>query len=154
MLRCSCRLSGLFAPVARWDQIAQHLAHHHTRSSKPFHVDHTELTLEPAADGLVVLYVAPDAPGARAGLRKGDQIISVDGLSLRAPRRTTQVDQSGHMAFRARNWFFSSQLVELPTTFQIRPSERDGLPCWEAYFLPVSTQLEANTKHELTGVGS
>jgi C-terminal processing protease CtpA/Prc len=86
MLRCSCRLCGLFPPVARWDRRAQHLAHRHTRSSKPFHVDYTGLTLQPAADGLVVLYVAPDAPGARAGLKKGDQIISVDGLNLRAQR--------------------------------------------------------------------
>jgi len=86
MLRCSCRLRGLFPPVARWNRIAQHLVHRHARSSKPFHVDHTGhtgLTLQPAADGLVVLYVAP---GARAGLKKGDQIISVDGLSLRAQR--------------------------------------------------------------------
>jgi hypothetical protein len=42
------------------------------------------------------------------------------------------------------------QLLELPTTFQIRPSERDGLPCWEAYFPPVSVQVEGSTTQDLT----
>ena len=47
----------------------------------------------------------------------------------------------------------SISAIELPTTLQIRSSERDVQPCWEAYFPPVSAQLEANTKQKLTGVG-
>ena len=50
-LQCYAALAG-FPPVARWDRRAQHLAHRHTRSSKPFHVDHTGLTLQPAAEEL------------------------------------------------------------------------------------------------------
>ena len=46
------------------------------------------------------------------------------------------------------------QLLGLTTTFQVRLSERHGQPCWEAYFPPVSAQLEGNTKQELTGVGN
>jgi hypothetical protein len=34
------------------------------------------------------------------------------------------------------------QLLELPTTFQVRPSERHGRPCWEAYFPPVPVEMD------------
>jgi len=57
------------------------------------------------------------------------------------------------LGLKRGQWKMLLQLLELPTTFQIRPTERDGLPCWEAYFPPVSAQLEGNTKQELTGAG-
>lgn len=43
-------------------------------------------------------------------------------------------------------WTMLFQLLELPTTFEIRPSERHGQPCWEAYFPPVSVQVEESAK--------
>jgi hypothetical protein len=59
----------------------------------------------------------------------------------------------GGLGLKRGRWKTLFKLLELPTTFQIRPSERNGLPCWEAYFPPISVPLEGNTKQELTGVG-
>jgi len=44
-------------------------------------------------------------------------------------------------------WKMLCQLLELPTTFQVRPSERHGQFCWEAYCPPVGVQIEGSTKH-------
>ena len=57
----------------------------------------------------------------------------------------------GRLGLKRGQWKMLFQLLELPTTFRFRPSERDGLPCWDAYFPPVSAQLEGNAKQELTG---
>jgi hypothetical protein len=72
-------------------------------------------------------------------------------LSIPSPALEEAI--KGRMGLKRGRWKMLFQLLELPTTFQLRPSERDGLPCWEAYFPPVSAQLEGNTKQELTGVG-
>jgi hypothetical protein len=72
-------------------------------------------------------------------------------LSIPSPALEEAI--KGRMGLKWGRWKMLFQLLELPTTFQLRPSERDGLPCWEAYFPPVSAQLEGNTKQELTGAG-
>jgi hypothetical protein len=52
----------------------------------------------------------------------------------------------GRLGLSRGRWKLLFQLLELPTTFQIRPSERDGQPCWEAYFPPVSSRVDGDTK--------
>jgi len=69
------------------------------------------------------------------------------------PRPALEEAIKGQLALSRGQWKMLCQLLGLPTTFQVGPSERDGRPCWEAYFSPVSMQLEGNTEQELTGVG-
>ena len=35
-------------------------------------------------------------------------------------------------------WVRFGRLLGLPTTYVLRPGERDGTPCWEICFPPVS----------------
>jgi len=68
------------------------------------------------------------------------------------PKPGTGGSDKGPNGVEAGRWKMLFQLLELPITFQIRPTERDGLPCCEAYFPSVSVQLEGNSRQELTGV--
>ncbi|HEX4995598.1 MAG TPA: PDZ domain-containing protein, partial [Methylomirabilota bacterium] len=38
---------------------------------------------DPAAEGVVVAAVTPRTPAARAGLRRGDRILAINGAALR-----------------------------------------------------------------------
>jgi len=44
----------------------------------------------------------------------------------------------GKMGLTRGQWVRLGQELELPTTYQLRPAERDGAPCWEICFPPVS----------------
>jgi hypothetical protein len=58
------------------------------------------------------------------------------------PSPALQEAMKGQFGLSRGQWKMLCHLLELPTTFQLRPSERDGQPCWEAYFPPVSVQVE------------
>jgi len=56
----------------------------------------------------------------------------------------------GQLGLSRGQWNMLGQLLGLTTTFQVRQSERHGQPCWEAYFPPVSVQVEGSTTQDLT----
>jgi hypothetical protein len=107
----------------------------------------------------------PDSPLARIFLSDYISRLAQETVRYRAlpykklaqqmsiPSPALQEAIKGQLGLSRGQWNMLGQLLGLTTTFQIRPSERDGLPCWGAYFPPVSAQLEGNTKQELTAVG-
>lgn len=44
----------------------------------------------------------------------------------------------GKMGLTRGQWVKCGRLLGLPTTYQLRPGERDGTPCWEICFPPVA----------------
>ena len=42
------------------------------------------------------------------------------------------------MALTRGQWIKLGHLLDLPTTYELRPAERDGLACWEVCYPPVS----------------
>jgi hypothetical protein len=44
----------------------------------------------------------------------------------------------GKMLLTRGPWVKSGRLLGLPTSYQLRPGERDGMPCWEICFPPVA----------------
>ena len=67
------------------------------------------------------------------------------------PSPTLEEAIKGRLGLTRGRWKMLFQLLELPTTFQIRLSERNEQPCWEAYFPPVSVQAEGSTGEDRTG---
>ena len=55
-----------------------------TGNTHAFHRERAGIRTEHAGDRLKVAYVSPDGPGAAAGLRKGDEILAVDGVRIGA----------------------------------------------------------------------
>jgi len=58
----------------------------------------------------------------------------------------------GQLGLSRGQWNMLGQLLGLTTTFEVRPSERHEQPCWEAYFPPVSAQVEGSAKQDITGL--
>jgi hypothetical protein len=44
----------------------------------------------------------------------------------------------GKMGLTHGQWVRFGKILGLPTTYQLRPGERDGTPCWEICFPPIS----------------
>jgi hypothetical protein len=44
----------------------------------------------------------------------------------------------GKMGLTRGQWVRFGKLLGLPTTYELRPGERNGVPCWEICFPPVS----------------
>jgi len=44
----------------------------------------------------------------------------------------------GKMGLTRGQWIRLGKMLGLPTSYQLRPGERDGIPCWEICFPPVS----------------
>jgi hypothetical protein len=44
----------------------------------------------------------------------------------------------GKMDLTHAQWVRFGKILGLPTSYQLRPGERDGMPCWEICFPPVS----------------
>ena len=47
----------------------------------------------------------------------------------------------GKMGLTRGQWVKFGRLLGLPTTYILRPGEREGVPCWELCFPPVSLML-------------
>ena len=93
--------------------------------------------------------------------RLAEETIRYRALSYKKLAQQTSIPSpalqeaiKGQLGLTRGQWNMLGQLLGLTTTFQVRLSERHGQACWEAYFPPVSAQLEGNTKQELTGVGN
>jgi hypothetical protein len=56
----------------------------------------------------------------------------------------------GKMGLTRGKWVKFGRLLGLPTTSQLRPDERDGIPCWEICFPPVSFEVERAEDHTLS----
>jgi hypothetical protein len=56
----------------------------------------------------------------------------------------------GKMGLTRGQWVKFGRLLGLPTTYQLRPDERDGIPCWEICFPPVSFEVERAEDHTLS----
>ena len=67
------------------------------------------------------------------------------------PSPALKVAMEGQLGLTRGQWNMLGQLVGVTTTFQVRLSERHGQPCWEAYFPPVSSQVEGSTKESPEG---
>ena len=67
------------------------------------------------------------------------------------PSPALKVAMEGQLGLTRGQWNMLGQLVGVTTTFQVRLSERHGQPCWEAYFPPVSSQVEGSTKESHQG---
>ena len=75
--------------------------------------------------------------------RLAQETVRYRALSYKKLAQQTSIPSPGQ-------WNMLGQLLGLTTTFEVRPSERHGQPCWEAYFPPVSVQVEGSTTQDLT----
>jgi hypothetical protein len=48
----------------------------------------------------------------------------------------------GKLARTRGQWVRLGQLLGLPTNFELRAGERDGAPCWEVCYPPVSIEMD------------
>lgn len=48
----------------------------------------------------------------------------------------------GKMGLTRGQWIRFGRLLGLPTTYELRPGERDGAPCWEICFPPVHVPMD------------
>jgi len=70
--------------------------------------------------------------------------LSYEGLAdeMSIPEMVLRDAVEGKMGLTRGQWVKFGRLLGLPTTYELRPAERDGTPCWEICFPPVS--LAAN----------
>jgi|SRR5580700_4121682 hypothetical protein len=66
--------------------------------------------------------------------------LSYGDLALRMflPEMVLRDAVDGKMGLTRGQWVRFGQALELPTTYVLRPGERDGAPYWELCFPPVS----------------
>jgi hypothetical protein len=66
--------------------------------------------------------------------------LSHSDLALRMfiPEMVLRDAVEGKMGLTRGQWVRLGKELELPTTYELHPSERDGAPCWEICFPPVS----------------
>ncbi|HEU4459485.1 MAG TPA: S41 family peptidase [Methylibium sp.] len=61
-------------PTALWNQLAQNGV------SAGYGIEWSHVTANPTWSGLAIAYVEPGSPAASLGLRRGDRLVSVDGV--------------------------------------------------------------------------
>jgi hypothetical protein len=66
--------------------------------------------------------------------------LSYDGLAheMSIPEMVLRDAIEGKMGLTRGQWVRLGKVLGLPTTYKLRPAERDGTPCWEICFPPVS----------------
>jgi hypothetical protein len=66
--------------------------------------------------------------------------LSYSDLALRmfVPEMVLRDAVDGKMGLTRGQWIRFGQELGLPTTYVLRPGERDGMPCWEVCFPPVT----------------
>jgi hypothetical protein len=48
----------------------------------------------------------------------------------------------GKLGLTRGQWVKLGQVLGLPTSYDLRPSERNGSPCWEVCFLPIPVKMD------------
>ena len=66
--------------------------------------------------------------------------LSYEGLAheMLIPELVLRDAVEGTMGLTHGQWVRLGKILSLPTSYQLRPGERDGRPCWEVCFPPVS----------------
>jgi hypothetical protein len=59
-------------------------------------------------------------------------------LDMSIPEMVLRDAVQGKIGLTRGQWVRFGRLLGLPTTYVLRPGERDGTPCWEICFPPVS----------------
>lgn len=69
--------------------------------------------------------------------------FSYEGLAreMSIPEMVLHDAVDGKMGLTRGQWVKLGRLLGLPTTYILRPGERDGTPCWEICFPPVSLMV-------------
>jgi hypothetical protein len=69
--------------------------------------------------------------------------LSYSDLALRMfiPEMVLRDAVKGKMGLTLGQWIRLGKVLELPTTYELRPSERDCAPCWEVCFPPVQVPI-------------
>jgi hypothetical protein len=70
--------------------------------------------------------------------------LSYEGLSqeMSIPEMVLRDAIKGKMVLTRGQWVRLGQRLSLPTTYQLRPAERDGAPCWEVCYPPVRVPMD------------
>lgn len=70
--------------------------------------------------------------------------LSYSDLALRMfiPEMVLRDAVEGKMALTRGQWIRFGRILDLPTTYELRPGERDGVPSWEICFPPVQVRID------------
>ena len=70
--------------------------------------------------------------------------LSYAGLAheMSIPELVLRDAVEGKMGLTRGQWVRFGHLLGLPTTYELRPGERDGIPCWEVCFPPVHVSMD------------
>jgi hypothetical protein len=70
--------------------------------------------------------------------------LSYRDLALRMflPEMVLRDAVEGKMGLTRGQWVRLGKELELPTTYELRPGERDGMPRWEVCFPPVQVPMD------------
>ena len=67
--------------------------------------------------------------------------LSHNGLAqeMSIPEMVLRDAVQGKLGLTRGQWVKLGELLKMTTSFQLRPSERDGAPCWELFYPPVAS---------------
>ena len=70
--------------------------------------------------------------------------LSYAGLAqqMSIPEMVLRDAVEGKMGLTRGQWVRLGHRLSLPTTYELRPGERDGMPCWEVCFPPVHVPMD------------
>ena len=70
--------------------------------------------------------------------------LSYGGLAheMSIPELVLRDGVKGKMGLTRGQWVKFGRLLGMPTTYELRPGERDGVPCWEVCFPPVHVPID------------
>jgi len=70
--------------------------------------------------------------------------LSYSGLAqqMSIPEMVLRDATEGKMGLTRGQWVKLGQILGLATTYDLRPGERNGAPCWEICFLPVRVSVD------------
>ena len=67
-------------------------------------------------------------------------------LEMSTPEVVLRDAVQGKLAFTRPQWVRLARLLNLPTTFDLRPGERNGTPCWELCYAPVPLNRKVRSR--------
>ena len=94
------------------------------QQQKRFEMPDDGVTWVDGAGGVVVRRVAPDSPGARAGLRAGDRLLGINGVPVGKSLRVPQI-LFGIGTWKKAEYHIEREGVDLRATLIIQPAERN-----------------------------